>query len=58
VQYGPRACNAPQGGLFGCQGYDENVWHWCDWQDGTWLNQSLEWHQCNSTEITSVTCTP
>jgi len=58
VQIGPRGCEAPQGGLFGCTGYDENVWHWCDWQDGPWYNQQLDFHQCNSTEITSITCVP
>ena len=57
VTYGNRACDAPQGRLFGCTGYDENVWHWCDWQDGPWLNQQLDHHQCNDgQEVTSVTC--
>jgi cysteine-rich repeat protein len=57
-QLGARPCPAPQGGLFGCQGYDEAVWHWCDWQDGYWLNQQLNWFQCGGQEITSVTCIP
>ena len=29
------------GKLFGCTSYDEFTWHWCDWQDGSWLNSSL-----------------
>jgi hypothetical protein len=47
VSLGNRACDAPQGRLFGCTGYDEPVWHWCDWQDGNWYNQSLDNHGCN-----------
>jgi cysteine-rich repeat protein len=58
VQIGVRSCIAPQGGLFGCTGYDEPVWKWCDWQDGYWLNQALNYHSCSSSEITAITCTP
>ncbi|MCA9689294.1 MAG: DUF4215 domain-containing protein, partial [Myxococcales bacterium] len=58
VSYGNRPCLAPQGGLFGCTSYDENTWHWCDWQDGDWYNEQLDWHNCGGTEITSITCTP
>ena len=58
VAFGNRSCAAPKGGLFGCTGYDENVWHWCDWQDGNWYNESLDWHGCNGSEITQITCTP
>ncbi|MFO7567445.1 MAG: DUF4215 domain-containing protein [Enhygromyxa sp.] len=58
VQYGLRSCDPPQGGLFGCTGYDEPVWKWCDWQDGYWLDQMLNWHSCSGIEITSITCTP
>ena len=54
---GNRPCDAPQGRLFGCTGYDEGVWHWCDWQDGNWYSQTLDYHQCNDgTQITSITC--
>jgi cysteine-rich repeat protein len=36
VSYGDRPCDAPQGKVFGCIGYDDPaVWHWCDWEDGT-----------------------
>jgi cysteine-rich repeat protein len=57
VSYGNRPCDAPQGKLFGCTGYDENVWHWCDWQDGNWYNQALNYQACNDgAEITSITC--
>ncbi|HEY0134781.1 MAG TPA: DUF4215 domain-containing protein [Nannocystis sp.] len=57
VSYGSRPCDAPQGKLFGCTGWDENVWHWCDWQDGYWYSQILDWHSCNDgQEITSITC--
>ena len=57
VSYGNRSCDAPQGKLFGCTGYDEMVWHWCDWQDGHWYNQALNNQMCNDgQEITSITC--
>ncbi len=57
VGYGNRPCDPPQGRLFGCVGYDENVWHWCDWQDGNWYNQALNYNQCNDgQQITSITC--
>jgi hypothetical protein len=57
VSYGSRPCDAPQGRLFGCSSYDENVWHWCDWSDGHWYNQALNWHQCNDgQQLTSITC--
>jgi len=57
VSYGNRSCTAPQGRLFGCSGYDENNWHWCDWQDGFWLNQMLNYQQCDDgQQITSITC--
>jgi hypothetical protein len=58
VQYGNRSCTAPNGALFGCTSYDENIWHWCDWQDGYWWNESLDYHNCTGSEITSITCTP
>ena len=57
VSYGNRSCTAPQGRLFGCSSYDEVVWHWCDWQDGSWYNQALNYQQCDDgQQITSITC--
>ncbi len=57
VSYGNRPCLAPQGRLFGCTSYDEVTWHWCDWQDGFWYNQQLNYHTCNDgQQITSITC--
>jgi hypothetical protein len=57
VQYGSRSYTAPYGKLFGCTGYDETLWHWCDWQDGYWYNQTLDYHPAPDTEaITSITC--
>jgi cysteine-rich repeat protein len=57
VTYGNRSCDAPQGRLFGCTGYDENIWHWCDWQDGNWYNQALNYHNCNDgQQIVAITC--
>jgi len=57
VALGNRTCDAPQGKLFGCTSYDEAVWHWCEWQDGPWYNQQLDYHACNDgQELTSITC--
>nr|WP_293175379.1 hypothetical protein [Nannocystis sp.] len=45
------------GAACGSGGPEKNVWHWCDWQDGTWYNQALNYQQCNDgTQITSITC--
>ena len=43
------------GKLFGCTGYDESNWHWCDWSDGYWLNSSLG-SSGSCDRVTSVTC--
>lgn len=56
VTYGSRACNAPLGQLFGCSSYDETLWHWCDWQDGSGYNPSLDYHNCSTRSITGITC--
>ena len=44
--------------LFGCASYDEtNIWHWCDWQDGKWYNQSLGLSNVTKNNyINSITC--
>lgn len=58
IGFGARSCDAPQGSVYPCISYDENdVWHWCDWDDGFWYNQTLNKHNCDGTEIISVTCT-
>ena len=56
VTYGTRNVTAPKGRLFGCTSYDECAWHWCDWQDGYWYSQSLDYHTADTTAITSITC--
>ena len=56
VQYGSRNCDQPRGKLFGCTGYDESTWHWCDWQDGDWYNEQLDSHSCANKAITAITC--
>ncbi len=58
AQYGSRDVAAPKGVLFGCTEYDESVWKWCDWQDGYWRNQSLDYHVTSTDDITSITCVP
>jgi hypothetical protein len=57
VQYGTRSYASPWGKLFGCTSYDESNWHWCDWMDGYWYNQQLDYHPGPDSEaITSITC--
>jgi hypothetical protein len=57
--FGTRECPAPGGQLFGCTSYDEATWHWCDWSDGYWLDEALDYPGCNTgTEIASITCIP
>jgi hypothetical protein len=51
-----RDVTAPRGRLFGCRGYDESAWHWCDWSDGSWRNMSLDYHVIASDGIASITC--
>ena len=59
IGFGPRDCDAPKGSLFPCSTYDEdNLLHWCDWDDGYWYNDTLDKHNCDGTEIISITCTP
>jgi len=60
--YGSRTCpNADRKGkLFWCGkswggGYDELANKWCDWSDGKWHNQRLD-YPCNGQMITAVTC--
>lgn len=57
VTYGNRDYTKPYGKLFWCSGYDENTPHWCDWQDGFWLNQQLDYHPAQDGQaITQITC--
>ncbi|MBL8603157.1 MAG: hypothetical protein JNK72_14635 [Myxococcales bacterium] len=55
-RYTTRDVTAPRGRLFGCRSYDETNWHWCDWQDGPWFNQRLDYHQTDTTGLSSITC--
>jgi hypothetical protein len=57
AQFGSRTCSNPgnKGKLFWCGGYDEPAKKWCDWQDGKWHNQRLD-YICNGQMVTSVTC--
>ena len=43
------------GALFWCNGYDENNYHWCDWQDGKWKDSTLDF-QGSLYLMDSVTC--
>jgi hypothetical protein len=50
-------CSAPMGGLFWCSSYDETNPHWCDWQDGDWYNEALDWNNCGSNNrVATLTC--
>ncbi|MFT4625154.1 MAG: hypothetical protein ACI8PZ_003820 [Myxococcota bacterium] len=53
---GPRACDAPQGKVFGCTTYDELTWHWCDWSDGFWFDEALDSPGCAGSEVTEISC--
>jgi len=57
VTLGTRSAASPNGHVFGCTAYDESTWHWCDWQDGDWLDESLDYHSPGTgNEITSFSC--
>ena len=45
----------PNGWLFGCSSYDNSNWHWCDSQDGYWLNEELDSHGSKE-RVTQVKC--
>jgi len=55
--FGSRTCKGPggKGKLFWCGGYDEPAKKWCDWQDGKWANQRLD-YPCNGQMVKSLTC--
>jgi len=53
-KYGTVSCS--KGALFGCSGYDFNGWHWCDWSDGRWKNNGLQWKCMANTALVSITC--
>jgi len=57
AQFGSRTCSngGNKGKLFWCGGYDEPAKKWCDWQDGKWRNQRLD-YVCNGQMVTSLTC--
>ncbi len=47
--------STPNGWLFGCSSFDNLNWHWCDNQDGDWLNEALD-SQGSKTRVTQVKC--
>merc|ERR1739847_171618 len=53
-KYGTVSCN--KGALFGCTGYDFNGWHWCDWQDGRWKNNGVDYKCIANRALISITC--
>ena len=57
VTYGARGCD-DGGRVFWCDDFDEETPHWCDWQDGTWLNGDLNQPDCGAEAVLSITCVP
>lgn len=58
VEYGSRDCSQPRGQVFGCNVYDDKVWHWCDYKDGYWRDQKLDFPCPIDAKnlIVSITC--
>ena len=55
VQTKPETISKPNGWLHWCSSYDESNKHWCDNQDGTWLNEALD-SQGSEDRVTQVKC--
>jgi hypothetical protein len=57
VTYGERGCE--EGGrVLWCDTFDEEGPHWCDWQDGYWLDSDLNQPDCGNEAVLSITCVP
>jgi hypothetical protein len=54
-KYGTVKCS--KGALFWCKGYDNpKAYHWCDWQDGRWKNNGLQYRCLDNNALTQFTC--
>ena len=58
VQIGERSCEAPNGKVFGCEEGETDQWHWCDWRDTFWRDQTLDSHESCGRAITELRCLP
>merc|ERR1712080_143707 len=54
-QYGTVKCS--KGALFWCKGYDNpKAWHWCDWQDGKWKNNGVDYRCMDNRALIRFSC--
>merc|ERR1712151_45139 len=54
-RYGTVKCS--KGALFWCKGYDNpKAYHWCDWQDGRWKNNGVDYRCLANNALTQFTC--
>lgn len=57
AEYGGRSCSAPAGMVFWGSGYEEDTWHWCDYDNGFWKDDTLDYHNCDAAAmIQAITC--
>merc|ERR1712176_64314 len=55
AKYGTVKCS--KGALFWCKGYDNpKAWHWCDWQDGRWKNNGVDYRCLDNRALTQFSC--
>jgi len=56
-KYGTVKCK--NGALFWCKGYDNpKSYHWCDWQDGRWKNNGLQYRCLDNRALIQFSCKP
>ena len=55
VQTKQESVSVPNGWVFWSSGYDNSNWHWCDYENGYWLNEKLENHGTKE-RVTQVKC--
>jgi hypothetical protein len=55
VQTRRQTISKPNGWVYGCAGIDDSNWHWCDSENGDWLNESLD-RQGTNVRVTQVKC--
>ena len=42
----------------GCEEGETDQWHWCDWRDTFWRDQTLDSHESCGRAITELRCLP
>merc|ERR1712157_709748 len=54
-KYGTVKCS--KGALFWCKGYDNpKAYHWCDWQDGRWKNNGVDYRCLDNRALIEFSC--